>query len=270
MVGAVSAASRITRRGALAGLGAVCAAGAARAAQTWRDRLTITRAPYPAGVARAPAEAVFTERDVGGETVEFAFAGATRRAHLYLPGGASRTPRAAVTLLHGAGRSGLSMIPMWKETAERRNLLLVAPDSRGRGWSAAEDAPQLLAAALNEARARTALDPARLFLFGHSSGGELALHYANRLGGVWRAAATHGASIDPRSVEPARPAPPLRMYLGVSDQYFRVSQAESAAAALAKAGHPTELVEIRGHDHWYYEIGPHLSAETAAFFEAAG
>lgn len=107
----------------------------------------------------------------------------------------------------------------------------------------------------------------RLHLFGHSAGASLALLFANRAPGAWKSVAVHGGLLRPQVVAPAEPAPPIRFHLGTDDHLFPLEQARAVGRALAGAGHVTELVEIEGHTHWYYGLGPWLSELAWVFFD---
>lgn len=225
----------------------------------------LTRTPYPEGVARPGPDPVYRPRDLGAQRIEIEVAGRERVFHLYAP--PADGPRPAVLLLHGAGRSGLSMIDMWQATADREGLALIAPDSAGEGWDLRVDPPDLFQAALNEAARRTPMDPARLFVFGHSAGAGLALLFANRLPQAWRAVAVHAGFLGGRAVVPAEEAPPVLMVVGEHDDATPPSAAMATARALAKAGHEVKVVEILDHTHWFYEIGPTVSRMAWEFFE---
>lgn len=249
-----------TRRRLLAAAAASLLVAPARAGEP-----VIRSMPWPQGLRRPSATVVYRERDVGAFAARFEVEGRSRLAHLY--GGADGGP--AVLLLHGAGRGGRSMIDMWRAAADRHGLRLIAPDSLGETWDLSVDGPAFLTAAVGEAGRLRPFDPARLHLFGHSAGAAVALLLANRAPGPWRAVATHGGLLPARLVAPARGAPPVRMYLGTEDHLFSLADARETARALAEAGHATELVEIDGHTHWYYVIGPTLSEEAWRFFAAA-
>ncbi len=246
----------------LAVLGFVLAAVGAAA----QSSPVMTRMPFPQGVARVGADPVYEERDVGAERIAVQVGGRERAFHLYAPN--REGPRPAVLLLHGAGRSGLSMIDMWKATADREGLVLIAPDSAGRGWDLEADPPELFQAALNGAARRAPMDPARLYIFGHSAGGRLALLFANRLPGAWRAAAVHAGFLGGRAVAPAEGAPPVLMVVGEHDRLAPPAAAMATARALGKGGHEVKVVEILDHTHWFYEIGPWVSGMAWEFFEA--
>ena len=201
----------------------------------------------------------YTEPEVGAIAREIAFRERTRRYHLFAPADLPEGPRPAIVLLHGDKRSGLSMIDMWKDVATREAVVLIAPDSAGDGWTWAEDGPEFLDAVLADAREAQALRDDALYLFGHSAGGALAIRAALAPNAPWRRVASHAGLPNALAVVAGGGNTPLRIYLGTDDHLYPLTDARRIANALARAGHPTDLIEILGHNHWYYQLGPHLS-----------
>lgn len=191
--------------------------------------------------------------------------GATRW-QAYLPEGT--TPAPLVILFAGAGRSPLSVLDMWLGTAQQHDLILLSPDSsdaQGFLSDLKNDTLQKMIAKISKTRA---VDADRIYLFGHSQGGQVALALANQLSGPWRAVATHAGFPMAASIRDASSAPPLRLYLGDRDQIFGVTAAKEAGKRYARAGHRTELHLIADHGHWFYEIGPKIAADAWQWFQA--
>ncbi len=225
--------------------------------------------PYPPGVPRVGADPAYAEPTDIGETLSLDHAGQARQVHLYVPQGEG--PRRSILLLHGAQRTGRSMLDMWRAAADRSGVVLIAPDALGEGWSPETDPPGLLVAALNAASARVELATDGVAMFGHSSGGILAQLYANRLQGPWRAVATHGAALPADAVQsPATASVPVRLYVGAGDHLFPPAKARATTEALAAAGHPADMIAIAGHTHWYYAIGPWLAEDCLAWMATHG
>lgn len=185
------------------------------------------------------------------------------------PGSGARRPM--VLLLHGAGRDGRSMVDMWHETAEKAGLVLVAPD-----YAALPESPLGLydpAAALDALRhAATlyAVDPSRVYLFGHSRGGIAAQLWANRVAGPWRAVAVHAGTLPAELPRPVTDGVAVRHYLGSVDATFPFPAGRASAQAMAAAGHPFELVRLEGHTHWFYATGEEIAADAWAWMARAG
>lgn len=185
----------------------------------------------------------------------------------FAPPGAS--PKAVVVLLHGAGRDGLSMLEMWRDTAVRHELLLVAPNGRGGAWPGGDADRAFISGLAREAATARGLPAEGVFLFGHSAGARLAQEILNQAEpGRWRAAAVHGGFADAATVKPAFTASPFRMYLGSEDHIFSLDAARRSGRAMAANGHPVELMVIARHTHWFYEIGPKIAEDAWRWFSA--
>lgn len=200
-------------------------------------------------------------------TSVFLHDGAERRWHWIAPEGDGPSP--AIVLLHGSGRNGAAMLDMAKSLA-KQGYFLIAPDAAvAEAWSPTQDGPDFIAALLEQAQAVGRIDPARVYLMGHSAGGNHALWLANRGGGTWRGVAVHAGTIVPQDVAPRRDAPPVLIVLGDRDAFYPVATVRAAADALAKAGHDVTLQVVPGHDHWFYIIGPRFARHSEAFLNMA-
>lgn len=176
--------------------------------------------------------------------------------------------RPVVVLLHGAGRTGHSMIDMWHEVAEAQNIVLIAPDLSGvAGWDKGLPDPRAVGAMLAQAQQIYAADPAQMFLFGHSRGGIAAQVWANRTTAPWQAAAVHAGTLPADAVGPAPRPVPIRHYLGSVDRTFPFGPARDGATAMAQAGHPFDLVRLQGHNHWFYNMGEAIAADAWDWME---
>lgn len=77
--------------------------------------------------------------------------------------------------LHGAGRSGASMIDAWKNSAEKYGCIVIAPNGRGNRWDPARDDSAFIQAAIPHALNNLQIQISQIYLFGHSSGALKAL-----------------------------------------------------------------------------------------------
>ncbi len=66
--------------------------------------------------------------------VELQGAAGAQPAALYVPTGADRDPLRLVVLLHGAGGGAQRLLDMFRDEADRRRLLLMAPTSTAATW----------------------------------------------------------------------------------------------------------------------------------------
>lgn len=174
------------------------------------------------------------------------------------------SPHQTVVLLHGSGRTGISMLDMWKETADLYDLYLIAPNSYHRnGWSSFNSSRDFFQGLIDHAGEEVLIDKEKVYLFGHSAGGRLATILAAQQSLPFRAIATHAGFNNADAldiVERGLPKQiPISFYLGDDDHIFKVDAANATANKFAKAGHDVSLYVIPGHTHWYYSIGPDLN-----------
>lgn len=170
-------------------------------------------------------------------------------------------PYPVVILFHGAGRSGLSMIDMWREVADRKKLLLIAPEPQTR-WMSGRERPETLHEILSVVKEEGLVNSDRIYIFGHSEGARYVEALINRVAGPWKAAAVHAGFSNPSKViSPADPKP-IRYYLGTRDHIFLPNAAREAANGMAANGHDVELHMIPGHTHWFYDVGPKIAADA--------
>lgn len=123
--------------------------------------------------------------------------------------------------------------------------------------------------AAREAAAAHGLAEDGLYLFGHSDGAALALALvATAAPGQWQAAALHAGFLPADDLPGGTVRTPLRLYLGDEDPIFSLGPARSSLQAMANMGHPSELVTIHDHGHWFYAIGPWIAEDSWRWFRS--
>ena len=190
---------------------------------------------------------------------------ANRTYHTYLGQGVdSQTPRQTIVLLHEHGRTGASLVDMWKETADLYGLYLIAPDSiRNDKWSILANSRDFFQALIDHAEDGVAIDRDHLYLFGHASGSMLATQILAKQTLPFRAVATHAGFENANTLRMAEQGLPKRIpisfYLGDNDDASKIDIAKATAVEFTKTGHDVNLYVIPNHSHWYYSIGPELN-----------
>lgn len=197
----------------------------------------------------------------------FAFAGAERRYYLLPAQGTGSGLPPLVLLLHGSGRDGRAMLDMWQGVAGQGAMLL-APDARDlRGWNPAEDGPAFLTALLAQAAQAAPFDPAFVYVYGHSSGANMALYLGQCTDFAARAVAVHAGALEDCGAPHHAPARPYLIQIGDRDATFPLAAVRASAQGIAARGSPVTLEVIPGHGHWYYDAGPALAADAWDFFQ---
>ena len=159
------------------------------------------------------------------------------------------------------------MIDMWQAAADAHGFVLIAPDAReAAGWSQLKDGGRFMARLASHARSELDLVADNWYLFGHSAGAEHALTVIQSGSVQWDAVAVHAGGLAVNHVAPAVRAVPYRSYIGDTDHLFPLSNIQAGVVAMAEAGYPSELVILRDHNHWFYDIGPQIADDAAHWF----
>lgn len=175
----------------------------------------------------------------------------------------------AIVLLHGAGDRAENMIEAWSEFAEKKGIVLIAPQLP-RDPKFEESAPKVFRCIVEDGRTLVGIDPARVYLFGNSMGGYLAYDGAMFESRYFAAIAVHAmriaddyAGIVNRAVRKT----PVAIYIGDRDQFFTEDSVRQTRDLLRKSGFPVRYVELRNHDHNYYAASDQINSDAWKFFE---
>ncbi|MFN2578827.1 MAG: PHB depolymerase family esterase [Pyrinomonadaceae bacterium] len=198
--------------------------------------------------------------------------GKKRTYYLLVPETANaEKPAPLILLLHGSGRNGLSLMDKWKDLAIKEGIILVAPDAINTvGWSAPADGPDFLHELVSELKAKYPIDLRRMYLFGHSGGATFALYMALFESQYFAAAAIHAGALnhdDGPIVERAARKVPIHIQVGTVDPFFPLAAVRATRDVLTKNGFDVQLTEIKGHDHWYYDLAPKINTEAWSFLK---
>ena len=204
------------------------------------------------------------------ETIEFERA--KRTYYLVVPSVATAEhPVPVVLLLHGSGRNGLSLMDKWKDLANKEGFIAVAPDAiTPEGWRAPIDGPDFLHELLSVVKAQYPVDTHRMYLFGHSGGASFALYMALYESEYFAATAIHAGALrqeDEKIVRIATRKIPIHIAVGDRDQFFPLAAVRATRDVLVANGFQVGLTEMKGHDHWYYDLAPKINAEAWEFLK---
>jgi len=198
--------------------------------------------------------------------------GKERTYYLFVPDKVSQaTPVALVVLLHGAGRNGLSLAEKWKDLAKKEGIIVVGPDaSNTQGWKMPEDAPDFIHELIEALKAKYPINARRVYLFGHSAGAGLALYLSLFESEYFAATAVHAGALgkdDDQFIERARRKTPIAIFVGTNDHLFPLPVVRATRDALNARGFNSELTEIKGHTHWYYDRAPEINRKAWEFLK---
>lgn len=207
--------------------------------------------------------------EIRRESVESA--GKPRTYWLFVPDGISG-PRPLVLLLHGSGRNGETLVKPWRDLAEKERLVLAAPDSADSvHWTSPTDGPAFLRDVVEAVRAKTPIDPRRMFLFGHSAGAVFALQMAAFESEYFAAVAVHAGAVHPDDIAAfdwATRKIPYAIWIGTRDAFFPLDAVRATRDALKSRGFEVAYVEMPGHTHDYYGSAREINRDALKFFQA--
>ncbi|HXZ26461.1 MAG TPA: prolyl oligopeptidase family serine peptidase [Terriglobales bacterium] len=176
----------------------------------------------------------------------------------------------AVVLLHGAGDQPDPMIAAWQDFALRNEIVLLAPALPPR-LDFEPIAPEVFRRMVKQAEGEWPINPQRIYVFGHSAGGYLALDAAAFDSDLFAAVAVHASFLAPAYtgiLEAARRKTPIALYIGDRDLRVPVSKVEGTRDLLRQRGFPVHYVLLPGHDHNYYALAEQINEDAWRFFQS--
>jgi poly(3-hydroxybutyrate) depolymerase len=183
---------------------------------------------------------------------------------VYVPAHAKgRKDLPVLMALHGKGGNGQWSIKVWKDFADEKGILLVAP-TLDYSEQLEEEIPALLLVMLDEVHSRWSFDPRRVYLFGHSAGGVCGFDVAMMDSERFAAVAIHAAEIFPTYdwiLTRAKRKTPIAYFIGDHDQFFSFAATRRTRDLLEQAGFPLRYVEIPDHDHTYETVAGDLDRQ---------
>ncbi|HEX5704577.1 MAG TPA: alpha/beta hydrolase-fold protein [Pyrinomonadaceae bacterium] len=198
--------------------------------------------------------------------------GKARAYYLFVPDKLTKDrPAPLLLLLHGSGRNGVSLVDKWKDLAKKEGIILVGPDAiNSQGWSSPVDGPDFFYELITELQSKYPIDARRLYIFGHSAGASFALYMALYESEYFAATAIHAGGLTNRDqalVEWAKRKIPIHIAVGTVDRLVPLANVRATRDMLNSNGFNAQLVEMEGHDHWYYDKAPKINAAAWAFLK---
>lgn len=192
-----------------------------------------------------------------------------RDYQLYLPNGASDKTRPAIILFHGAGRTGVSLVEKWKSVADEYNVILIGPSATGKRWDYENDGPGFIDAVLKDAQSKNAIDPSRLYMYGHSNGAThvllMSVIYSDKIAASAIHAGMFADRANDKAIDRAKRKIPMLLVVGTEDAIFPVAKVGATAKAFSDRGHPVGFDILEGHNHWYYTLAPYINEAAWQF-----
>jgi poly(3-hydroxybutyrate) depolymerase len=198
--------------------------------------------------------------------------GKKRTYYLFVPEGISKEkPAPLVVLLHGSGHNGELLVEHWQKLAAQEGIILAGPDARSpQGWSMPEDGPLFLRDLVEELKSTQPVDPARVYLFGHSAGAIFGLYMTALESEYFAAVAVSAGAMKEKNfdmLDEAERKIPVALFVGTRDPFFPLSAVRAMRDAYTKRGFTAELTEIPNHDHNYYRLSADINAKAWEFLK---
>ena len=196
--------------------------------------------------------------------------GKTRAYYLYVPS-TVKASAPLIVMLHGSNRTGVTLVEKWKDYAKKEGIIIAGPDASNlRGWASPQDGPDFLRDLVEEIKSKYPINPRRVYLFGHSAGASFALMMALMESQYFAATAIHAGALTDEGMDLiplAKRKIPISIQVGDSDEFFPLKTVRSTRDALKNAAIPVDLIEIKGHDHWYYDQAPKFNQTAWEFLK---
>lgn len=199
--------------------------------------------------------------------------GKKRTYYIYVPKSlqaAAAVP--LVVLLHGSNHVGLSLAEKWNNLAEKEGVIIVAPDStESSHWSVPGDGPQFLHELVESVKTKYPINAKRVYLFGHSGGAVFALMMSLYESEYFAATAIHAGALaagDESLISLAKRKTPIQIQVGTVDEFFPLATVKATRDGLNASGFSVQLIELPGHDHWYYDLAPKINQTAWEFLKA--
>ncbi len=193
-----------------------------------------------------------------------------RTYYLYVPETVVKEkPAPLIVMLHGSGRIGSSLVDKWKDLAKKEGIVIVGPDSStSSGWLIPEDAPDFLYDMVEILKGKYPIDSRRIYIFGHSAGGVLALYVGLLESEYFAAVAVHAGAMRPDDgplIERSKRKTPLSIFIGTNDRFFPLSDVRGTRDMLNARGFTVEFNEMNGHTHDYYGRSGEINQKAWSF-----
>ncbi len=167
-----------------------------------------------------------------------------REYELLAPKGGDKRP--LLVLLHGTHSSPFYILAHWAPLA-KGEAVIAAPKSKDGLWDAAGADGDFVKAVVDDVSKKHAIDPSRVWVAGHSSGGMFASYLASKRGDLFAAAGCFASHLLWEPAAPSKRPAPILLYLGEKDKLGAPEDRSAHAPTLRKAGHAlTVLVEKGG------------------------
>jgi poly(3-hydroxybutyrate) depolymerase len=206
----------------------------------------------------AASAALTAQSDERDQRFSLTSNGRDRSYRVFVPDGFGKGgPGPAVVLFNGSGSAVDGLLDPWKDIARKDGVLLIGQTAFAQGaWRIPEDSPDFTQEVIESAATKFAIDPRRVYLFGHSGGAGHALLLGLLESEYFAAVGAHAGALR-ESDRPLLDVPkrkiPMAIWVGTKDQMVPLKMVRDTLAILTSRGFPARVSEIPGHTHSYGE-----------------
>ena len=218
----------------------------------------------------AASVAITAQGDERDQRFSLTSNGRDRSYRVFVPDSFGKSgPGPAVVLFNGSGSPVDGLFDPWKDIARRDGVLLIGQTAFAQGaWRIPEDSPDFTQEVIESAMTKFAIDPRRVYLFGHSGGAGHVLLLGLLESEYFAAVGAHAGALRD-SDRPLLDVPqrkiPMAIWVGTKDQMVPLKMVRDTLAVLTKRGFPAKTFEISGHTHSYAERAPEVTAAAWEF-----
>ncbi len=192
-----------------------------------------------------------------------------RTYYYYVPDSASKeTSLPFLLALHGAGRTGLSMIDTWRKIADKYGFVIVAPNGINKNWSIKNSDLQLFKKVVVDVELKSERSHSHIYVFGHSNGAAKAIWEGANNQAYFDRVAVHGGTL-PKKVGSGVKNKPTSMkvglFIGDSDHIFSIDSARQTSRWLTSIGVQSDIYILENHTHWYYQDANRINSSIWAY-----
>jgi poly(3-hydroxybutyrate) depolymerase len=206
----------------------------------------------------AASAALTAQSDERDQRFSLTSNGRDRSYRVFVPEGFGKGgPGPAVVLFNGSGSPVDGLLDPWKDIARKDGVLLIGQTAFAQGaWRIPEDSPDFTQAVIESAATKFAIDPRRVYLFGHSGGAGHALLLGLLESEYFAAVGAHAGALrdsDRPLLDVPKRKIPMAIWVGTKDQMVPLKMVRDTLAILTSRGFPARVSEIPGHTHSYGE-----------------
>jgi tetratricopeptide (TPR) repeat protein len=132
------------------------------------------------------------------------------------------------------------------------------------------DGPAFLHELVEAVKAKYPINAKRVYLFGHSGGAVFALLMSLYESEYFAATAIHAGALYPEAtmlIDLAKRKTPIQIQVGTVDEFFPLTTVRETRDLLNARGFAVQMIEIPGHNHWYYDLAPKINQAAWDFLK---